>query len=62
MVKFPKIKILGTENGWRNEFGEQNKIQQLFASYVSKLYVEFIEFLLPQMCDDQIIFPNVSVA
>jgi len=38
------MKILGTENDWRNEFGELNKIQQLFASYVCKLYVEFIGF------------------
>jgi len=42
MVKFPEVKILGTENDRRNEFGELNKIQQLFASYVCKFYVEFI--------------------
>lgn len=39
------MKILGTKNDWRNEFGELNKIQQFFFfSYVSKFYVEFIEF------------------
>jgi hypothetical protein len=42
----PKIKILRTENDWRNEFGEPNKIQQTYVSYVGlyELYVDFTEF------------------